>query len=98
MTSDPAGQNHQPHSADMLMEASRDHWWNADFLELMARRLRLDEGRQGLGPGCGRGHWTRAMSTVLPADAEILGIDQEAAWIADARETARRAGLDGRFR
>lgn len=33
----------------------RDTWWNADFLELMARRWRLSEARRVLDVGCGVG-------------------------------------------
>lgn len=96
--SSPHGAHAAPHSADALAEASRDHWWNRDFLELMGRRLRLGECRRVLDAGCGRGHWGRALSAALPSDASILGVDREAAWVSDARDIAQRLGLEGRFR
>lgn len=80
------------------MEEGRDDWWNRDFVELMGRRLRLHECRTVLDCGCGRGHWSRALSHTLPADAEVVGVDREATWIADAEEIARRAALPGCFR
>ena len=80
------------------MEEGRDDWWNRDFLELMGRRLRLDECRTVLDCGCGRGHWSRALSATLRADAEVVGVDREATWISDAEEIARRGGLSGCFR
>lgn len=88
----------RPHSADFLLDEGRDDWWNGDFLELMGRRLRLDACRSVLDCGCGRGHWSRALSPVLPSGSEIVGIDREAEWIADAGAIADQAGLSGRIR
>jgi SAM-dependent methyltransferase len=88
----------RPHSADFLMEEGRDDWWNRDFLELMGRRLRLDACRRVLDLGCGRGHWSRSLAVALSADAEVVGIDKEAVWVAEAEACRQRAGLSGRFR
>lgn len=88
----------RPHSADFLMEEGRNHWWNRDFLELMGRRLRLDACRRVLDVGCGRGHWSRELAVALSPDATIVGIDNEAAWIAEAEAWRQRAGLSDRFR
>jgi len=85
------------HSADSLLEASRDYWWNGDFLELMGRRLQLDRCRRVLDVGCGRGHWSRSLAATLSADAEISGVDREAGWIADAEAWRDRMGLGSRF-
>jgi ubiquinone/menaquinone biosynthesis C-methylase UbiE len=97
-TAQSANAADRPHSADFLMEESRDHWWNRDFLELMGRRLRLDLCRRVLDLGCGRGHWSRSLCVALPADAEVVGIDKEATWIAEAEAYRRQAGLSDRFR
>src|SRR5262245_19354856 len=86
------------HSADCLLEASRDYWWNLDFLELMGRRLQLGRCRRVLDVGCGRGHWSRSLATALSADAEILGVDREAGWISDAEAFRDQMGLGSRFR
>jgi SAM-dependent methyltransferase len=73
-----AGQ--KPHSAEYF-GAQRNHWWNLDFLELMAQRWRLAEAKRVLDVGCGVGHWTRLVATFLPDDAQVTGIDREAAWV-----------------
>src|ERR1043166_4280041 len=91
---DPAD---RPHSADFLMEEGRDNWWNRDFLELMGRRLRLDVCRRVLDLGCGRGHWSRSLSVALSADAQVLGIDKEAAWVVEAEACRQAFGLSDRF-
>ena len=46
------------HSAEYFGD-TRDYWWNADFLELMGKRLSLDRARDVLDVGCGVGHWGR---------------------------------------
>ena len=38
--------SHEPHSASQFTP-SRDHWWHADFLDLMAKRLRALEKHTG---------------------------------------------------
>jgi SAM-dependent methyltransferase len=80
------------------MEEGRDDWWNRDFLELIGRRLRLELCHSVLDLGCGRGHWSRSLVPLLPPDARIVGIDKEAAWIADADKCRQRAGLSDRVR
>jgi SAM-dependent methyltransferase len=86
---------HSPHSAEYF-GPTRDHWWNRDFLELMARRLRFDAVREVLDVGSGLGHWGRALSQVLPPEARITGVDNEPTWV--RRSNAAAAGLGGRFR
>ena len=54
----------------MLDEPSRDFWWNEDFVELLARRVRLADAEAVLDVGCGIGHWTpRSRHTCTPAPA-----------------------------
>lgn len=55
----------------------RDLFWNHDFLDLMARRLELQQVRDVLDVGCGAGHWGRALLPHLPADARMVGVDRE---------------------
>lgn len=87
----------QPHSAE-LFRATRDFWWNADFMELMARRWRLDTVRSVLDVGSGVGHWGRTLLPHLPVDATISGVDPEPRWVARAGESAARDGLAARLR
>jgi len=84
------------HSAEYFGD-TRDHWWNLDFLQLMAKRWRLDAVRDVLDVGCGVGHWGMLLGSVLPRDAQVTGIDREASWVEQATARARARGLDGRF-
>ena len=68
----------------------RDTWWHQDTLELMARRLGFGEARRVLDVGCGAGHWGQRLSTLLPPDAEVVGVDHEPAFLEAARERAER--------
>jgi SAM-dependent methyltransferase len=74
-----------PHSALYLSDA-RDLWWNGDFLQLIARRFQLETVHAALDVGCGRGHWTSALATVLPDAAQITGVDREPHWVEAARK------------
>jgi SAM-dependent methyltransferase len=82
------------HSAEFF-GPERDHWWNLDYLELIASRVGFDEVRSVLDVGCGIGHWGRLLAAVLPSDATILGVDREHEWVARARVIAAERGLAG---
>lgn len=84
------------HSAECFGD-TRDHWWNLDFLQLVAKRWKLDAVRDVLDVGCGVGHWGMLLAAVMPADARVTGIDREPNWIEQARSRALARGLDGRF-
>jgi SAM-dependent methyltransferase len=79
--------NEKPHSADYF-GPQRDFWWNADFLDLMAKRWRLADVRRVLDVGCGAGHWARQVLPRCHPEATLLGIDREPAWIERARSHA----------
>ena len=87
---------HTGHSAEYFGD-TRDHWWNRDFLRLMAKRWKLDEVRDVLDVGCGIGHWGMILGSVMADDVRITGIDREPSWVARATERARAQGLEGRF-
>ncbi|MDB4981089.1 MAG: hypothetical protein JWM82_1841 [Myxococcales bacterium] len=89
-------QGRPEHSAEYFGD-TRDHWWNDDFIALCARRWRLEEARSVLDVGCGVGHWGRVLARALPADARLVGVDREAAWVAEATARAAAAGLSDRF-
>jgi SAM-dependent methyltransferase len=84
------------HSAEYFGD-TRDHWWNLDFLQLMARRWRLDAVRDVLDVGCGVGHWGMLLASVLPEDTRVTGVDREPAWVDEARARALALGLADRF-
>ena len=71
------------HSA-AFFDKQRDHWWNEDFLQLVVSRLGLGPTRSLLDVGCGLGHWSRALTRVLPALTESVGVDPELAWVREA--------------
>ena len=69
------------HSEEYFKE-DRDFWWNHDFLELMARRLRLDECRSLLDVGCGQCHWSRLLVSLMAKPATICALDDDPKWAA----------------
>jgi SAM-dependent methyltransferase len=87
---------HAGHSGEYFGD-TRDHWWNRDFLRLMAERWKLDDVRDVLDVGCGVGHWGRILGSVMASDVRVTGIDREPSWVALAAERARAEGLEGRF-
>lgn len=84
------------HSAECFGD-TRNHWWHVDFLELMAKRLKLEAVRDVLDVGCGVGHWSMLLGAVLPEDARVTGIDREASWVEHARARADARRLAERF-
>lgn len=76
------------HSEDYFKEI-RDFWWNADFLELMARRLRLAECRTLLDVGCGQCHWSRLLVPFMRRPAEIHAVDSDPRWSRGSHELTR---------
>ncbi|MBS1984660.1 MAG: methyltransferase domain-containing protein, partial [Bdellovibrionales bacterium] len=89
--------NNTGHSAEYF-GASRDFWWNHDFLALMAQRLRLDQCTLALDVGCGIGHWGFTLARAVNPRAQWTGVDREPNWVRRAGERARDAGLAERFR
>src|SRR5262245_53279586 len=84
------------HSAEHFGD-TRDHWWNADFLRLMAKRWRLDAVRDVLDVGCGVGHWSMLLASVMSDKVHVTGIDREPIWVERAKARARELGLHERF-
>jgi SAM-dependent methyltransferase len=83
-----------PHSAHYLTD-TRDLWWNADFLQLIASRADLSSVHRALDVGAGHGHWTRTIASLLPPGARITGIEREEAWVERATAaTSQRTGHD----
>lgn len=67
------------HSEDYF-GAYRDFWWNADFVELMAKRLNWESRQRVLEVGCGAGHWTRTFAPFLGRGAKVTCIDKDPKW------------------
>lgn len=89
-------QGQAAHSAEYFGD-TRDHWWNIDFLRLMAKRWKLDAVRSMLDVGCGVGHWGMLLASVMPETVRVTGIDREPSWVQAASERAAARGLDARF-
>lgn len=86
----------KPHSAEYFGEY-RDFWWNADFLELMAKRLNFAQTTDVLDVGCGVGHWGQLLAPLFTKNARVIGIDREEVWVAKATERAKAFGLGDRY-
>lgn len=84
------------HSAEYLHTDTRDFWWNADFLALMAQRWRLGEVHRALDVGAGVGHWGQLLLPHLAPDARLFGIEREPRWVEEARQRAQARGLGER--
>lgn len=79
----------EPRHSEAFLDDLRDGWWNADFLDLVARRLDLADVHDALDVGAGHGHWTRVVARRLAPGARVVGVEREPDWVAEAN---RRAG------
>jgi SAM-dependent methyltransferase len=84
------------HSAEYFGD-TRDHWWNADFLQLMVKRWQLAGVRDVLDVGSGIGHWGQLLASVLGFGVRVTGIEREPRWVEVASARARARGLGERF-
>jgi ubiquinone/menaquinone biosynthesis C-methylase UbiE len=80
------------HSA-LYFGETRDHWWNHDYLALMAERLVLDSPRRVLDVGSGIGHWGRCVAALVPPGSRVVGVDREPTWVERASAEAEARGL-----
>lgn len=80
------------HSSEYFGD-QRNHWWNADFLELMSKRLNLSKQYKVLDVGCGIGHWGQLIAPFLPSGSTLIGVDKEEKWIREAEKRAISLGL-----
>jgi SAM-dependent methyltransferase len=85
------------HSEQWLADANRDFYWNRDQLQRVATRLGLERATTMLDVGCGKGHWTFLLASVLAPDVAVTGVDQEPEWVSAARARARELALGDRF-
>jgi SAM-dependent methyltransferase len=87
----------EPHSA-VFFNPQRDFWWNLDYLQLIARRLGLSDVRSALDVGAGVGHWGTMLSSVLAADARIVGVERDPRWVQQSQRRAEELGMADRCR
>jgi ubiquinone/menaquinone biosynthesis C-methylase UbiE len=76
----------------------RDTWRDDDFLQMMAKKWRVENVRSVLDVGCGVGHWGQQLMPLLHAETTLLGVDAEPAWMGKAAHRATSRGLGGRAR
>ncbi len=90
----------QAHSQDHLGE-SREYWWNEDFLELLAKRLSLQDCNHVADIGCGNGIMSLNVANYLPTGASIKGLDFEKRHLKSAKQKVRKSekskGVDFEF-
>ena len=65
----------------------RDYWYNFDFLELMAKRWKLNKVNSILDVGCGQCHWTKLISTFLNPGTIIKAVDNDPKWTKENDDT-----------
>ncbi|HSK73576.1 MAG TPA: methyltransferase domain-containing protein [Pyrinomonadaceae bacterium] len=68
--------NNKSHSEDYFI-SYRDHWWNRDFLDLMAQRWELQKYSTLLDVGCGICHWSKILIPYLKNGAKVFAIDSD---------------------
>jgi len=97
---DPMTSSTHPHSLRYFTDA-RDHWWNGDYVGLLATRFGVQHARTILDVGTGQGHFARAWAPHFGAGFALTGVDREEASLAIARERCEeqrvRFGLEGSF-
>jgi ubiquinone/menaquinone biosynthesis C-methylase UbiE len=79
---------HREHSSEYL-GAARAFWWNEDYLDLLAKRLRLNACHSLLDVGCGQGYMAFKLAGRLARNASVYGIDAEAKWVGEAEDQAK---------
>src|SRR5208282_4520756 len=80
----------RPHSEERFGR-QRDFWWNADFLDLMAKRWQLHAATSLADIGCGLCHWSRLLYPYLQRPARFAGVERERHWIVEAEKRFRSA-------
>ncbi len=83
----------------MILDDSRDLWWNADYVDLVAARLGLGSIPSLVDVGSGLGHWSRLWQPRLAPGAWVVGIDRDARHVRGANEwfARTRPAADARF-
>jgi ubiquinone/menaquinone biosynthesis C-methylase UbiE len=80
--------NRRGHSEEQFTE-ERNHWFNPDFLDLMARRWDLNEYSTLLDVGAGLCHWSKLLVPYLKPQRHVTAIDNDAKWAQGNAEIVR---------
>lgn len=76
------------HSEQYFTE-ERDHWFNPDFLDLMAKRWGLARFTSLLDVGAGLCHWSRLLAPYLAAGSRVAALDNDEKWAQGNAEIER---------
>jgi ubiquinone/menaquinone biosynthesis C-methylase UbiE len=74
-----AAMDKKGHSEEYFHEG-RMHWYNPDFLDLMAKRWGLQSYRSLLDIGAGMCHWTKLLAPYLQPEARVVALDNDIKW------------------
>ncbi len=77
--------NEVGHSEEFFTE-DRNHWFNRDFLDLMAKRWDLNQYSSILDIGAGLCHWTKLLVPYMKSNVQITALDNDAKWAKGSHE------------
>ncbi len=80
-----------PNCEEFLTLKSRDFVWSDDYLDLIAKRLKLIKCNNVLDIGAGLGHWTIKISNLVAKKAKITACDLDEAWIQKLNENFKNS-------
>ena len=72
-------QGQRGHSEKHFTE-DRNHWYNADFFDLMAKRWGLNQYTSILDVGAGMCHWSKLLVPYMQPGAAITAMDNDDKW------------------
>jgi ubiquinone/menaquinone biosynthesis C-methylase UbiE len=67
----------------------RDHWFNQDFLDLLAQRWGLSAYSSLLDIGAGMCHWSKLLMPYLKPNSQITALDYDAKWAKGSLDIAQ---------
>ena len=92
---------HQRGHSEEYFTEGRNHWYNADFLELMAKRWALHRYSTLLDIGSGMCHWSKLLVHYLQPGAHVVALDSDPKWSKGSPELSdyfEQAGAEVEFR
>jgi ubiquinone/menaquinone biosynthesis C-methylase UbiE len=79
-------ENNKKGHSEKYFTDDRDHWFNQDFLDLLARRWGLSEHATLLDVGAGMCHWSKLLVTYLKPNSQITALDSDVKWAKSSPE------------
>lgn len=77
----------QGHSEDSFTD-DRNHWYNPDFLGLMAQRWGLSQYSSVLDVGSGMCHWSKLLVSYMQAGTSVTALDSDDKWSVGSADIA----------